>query len=276
MPTTNIQVDDALFTLLEAVYNTAKVNDIQWLLVGATARALLFEQIYGCKPGNRTSDVDFAVQVGTWNQYEALCQSFEQQGFIKLHQRTPAKRYQTNDNLLFDLLPFGGIEIREKEVYWPPNNDELMTVRGFKSASLDAIATTVNNKLIIPLVSVPGLFALKVFAWEERHHQQRGRDASDLAYIINHINDVYSIPFMLDEHEEWVEQYDYDFQLAALAVLGISIAQMLDDSDQQHFKQILQFQIAQGEDSALARELKHYLVTLSSETVIRILKTIIS
>ena len=272
MPTANIRVDDALFTLLEAIYSTAKVNDIQWLLVGATARALLFEQIYECKPGNRTSDVDFAVQVGTWKQYEALCQSFEQQGFIKLHQRTPAKRYQTNDNLLFDLLPFGGIEIREKEVYWPPNNDELMTVRGFRSASLDAIATTVNNRLIIPLVSVTGLFALKVFAWDERHHQQRGRDASDLAYIIN---DIYSIPFMLDEHEEWVQQNDYDFQLAALAVLGTKVSQMLDDSDQQYFKQIVQLQITQGADGPLARELKHYLVTLSSETIIRILKTII-
>lgn len=53
MLTTSIQVDKQLLTLLTAVSHTAKAHNIVWLLVGATARGLLFEKLYGCTPGAR-------------------------------------------------------------------------------------------------------------------------------------------------------------------------------------------------------------------------------
>lgn len=93
---------------------------------------------------------------------------------------------------MFDLVPYDGVENDNKQVFWPPGNDDVMTVRGFESAAKDAVNIIVNKTLTVPVVSPRGLCALKFFAWHERHAQHPGRDASDIAYLLRNIERLYS------------------------------------------------------------------------------------
>lgn len=74
METNEVKVDDALFEVLETFSNAADKINAPWLMIGATARIILLEKIYGWPPGLGTQDVDFAVQIGDWNHYGQLCE----------------------------------------------------------------------------------------------------------------------------------------------------------------------------------------------------------
>ena len=61
-----VEVDEALFEVLSVFSQAAESVETSWLLVGATARILLLENIYRLPQGRATQDVDFGVQVGDW------------------------------------------------------------------------------------------------------------------------------------------------------------------------------------------------------------------
>ena len=63
-----VEIDGALFEVLTVFSQAAEYVEASWLLVGATARILLLENIYGLPQGRATQDVDFGVQVGDWAQ----------------------------------------------------------------------------------------------------------------------------------------------------------------------------------------------------------------
>lgn len=111
-----VQVDDAFCEMLLSFSIVAEDENVPWLLVGATARVLLLEKIYGWTRGIATADTDFAVQVASWEHYETLCDRLIQKGNFKPLQR-PTKRFVTHHDLLFDLLPYGGVETDFKQVY---------------------------------------------------------------------------------------------------------------------------------------------------------------
>lgn len=63
------EVDSALFKVLAVFSNAAGQLGVPWLVIGATARVMLFEKVYGLPAGLATQDIDFAVQVGDWDHY---------------------------------------------------------------------------------------------------------------------------------------------------------------------------------------------------------------
>ncbi len=72
-----VQVDENFYEMLAAFSKAAKEANVPWLMVGATARVLLLEKIYGWPVGVATEDTDFAVQVENWAHYEKLCHLLE-------------------------------------------------------------------------------------------------------------------------------------------------------------------------------------------------------
>ncbi len=256
--TNEIRVDDNFFQLLESFSQAAEQENIPWLMVGATARVLLLEKLYGWEPGVRTEDIDFAVQVADWKQYEALCHRLASGGSFRPMQK-PAKRFETDQKLVFDLVPYGGVEEGIKQVYWPPHKDELMTVRGFRSAHEDAVKIMVNSKIDVPVISPRALVALKLFAWEERHQQEPGRDAKDLAYVLKNCLQLYPADVLHAEHEEALERNDYDSNLAAISVLGETVKDLLEQDDYEFLKNFISEELSQKDASVLARDLNKYL-----------------
>jgi len=270
--TNEIRIDDNFFHLLETFSQAAEQENIPWLMVGATARVLLLEKLYGWEPGVRTEDIDFAVQVADWKQYEALCHRLASSGSFRPMQK-PAKRFATDQKLVFDLVPYGGVEEGIKQVYWPPHKDDLMTVRGFRSAHEDAVKIRVNSKIDVPVISPRGLVALKLFAWEERHQQEPGRDAKDLAYVLKNCHQLYPVDMLHSEHEEALERNDYDPNLAAISVLGEAVKDLLDQDDYEFLKNVISEELTQEDASELARDLNKYLNHTDVNNVIKMLES---
>lgn len=273
MPDTEeVQVDDNFFNLLDLFSKAADMENVPWLLVGASARVLLLEKIYGWSEGVATADIDFAVQVKSWVHYDALCTQLKRFDEFEALQ-SPTKRFTAAHNLLFDLLPYGGVETEEKQVYWPPNNDELMTVRGFDRAHKDAIIVTVNEKLDVPVISPRGLCALKLFAWEERHTQHPGRDAKDLAYLFHNIERLYSAEILHTEYQDVLADNDYDIELAAVQQFGASVKELLEVEENKFLSIFLANEIDREDDSILVRNLHRYFPLNSIDRVVAIVKS---
>lgn len=252
-----VEVDKALFEVLSVFSQAAESVEASWLVVGATARILLLENIYGLPQGRATQDVDFGVQVGDWAQYKALCERLKEQG-VDSTARKPEKRFRTKQDMVFDLVPYGGVEDGKGRVFWPPEGDDVMTVSGFNSAAELAIKVVVNKQLTVPVISPCGLCELKLFAWEERHKQQPGKDAQDIAYIIRHIEALYPADKLFNDYMPAVEAADYNITQAGIFQLGADMAILLTDEEKQLLSALVENELAKQDDSVLCRELNRY------------------
>jgi len=264
-----VEVDKALFDVLSVFSQAAESVGASWLVVGATARILLLENIYGLPQGRATKDVDFGVQVGDWEQYKALCERLKKQGADSTA-RKPEKRFKTKQDMFFDLVPYGGVEDGKGRVFWPPDEDDVMTVSGFNSAAKVAIKVVVNKQIIVPVISPCGLCELKLFAWEERHKQQPEKDAQDIAYIIRHIEALYPADKLFSDYMPAVETADYNIPQAGIFQLGADMAKMLTDEEKQLLSTLVENELAQQGDSVLCRELQRY----SNDTIDATIETI--
>lgn len=270
--TESARIDENLYQLLSAFSEAASTENVPWMLVGATGRILLLEKVYGWPKGVATEDTDLAVQVDSWEHYEVLCKRLADLGVFRPMQK-PAKRFASQYDLLFDLLPYGGVETGIKQVYWPPNNDDLMTVRGFGCAHRDAIIVNVNDTLDVPVASPRGLCALKLFAWEERSRQHPGRDAKDLAYLFQNIERLYPLEALHADFNEALEAADYDPELAGLYQLGAEVKALLEEDETEFLAEFLAKELAQEDDSVLVRDMYRYYSAADIERVIKILKS---
>ncbi|HED16188.1 MAG TPA: hypothetical protein ENI64_05150 [Gammaproteobacteria bacterium] len=252
-----VEVDDALFEVLVAFSAAADKVKAPWIMVGATARILLLERIYGWPRGLATQDIDFGVQVKDWEHYKQLCEYISENNVLEA-ERTPTKRFRSRQNMAFDLVPYGGVENEHKQVFWPPHNDDVMTVRGFDVVACDAVSVIVNQKLMVSVVSPIGLCALKLFAWHERHTQHPGRDVKDIAYLYNNIELLYSSDKLFSEHLNAIEATDYQIQSAGLYQLGCDVGGLISEDDYRFLINVLSGELGEGEDSALCRELHRY------------------
>ena len=254
METESVKVDDALFEVLEAFSAAAEAVKAPWLIIGATARIMLLEHVYGWPPGLGTNDIDFGVQIGSWDHYRQLCE-FIIKGGASEAERTPTKRFRSKQEMIFDLVPYGGVENSKKQVFWPPHNDDVMTVRGFDAAASGAIPVIVNDKLTVPVVSPTGLCALKLFAWEERHAQHPGRDAKDIAYLLNNIESLYPADKLYRDYPDAIEAADYQIESAGNYQLGRDVKNLLSEDDYKFMINFLSDEMGKNEDSILCREL---------------------
>lgn len=265
------QVDAEFFEGLQVFADAASATGVPWLMVGATARILLLEKVYGWPTGDGTQDVDFAVLVGDWIHYEKLCARIAEQPVIETKGRL-VKRFQTRRGFPFDLLPYGGVEENDKQVFWPPNRDSLMTVRGFAGAGKDAIHVRVNGDLIVPVASPVGLCALKLFAWQERGAQQIGRDAKDVAYLFRHIERLLPREQLHEAHIGELEDADYDARLAALDVFGQQVATQLENDERVFMETVLSIELEQDTDARLVRDLNKHITANKPERIVEMLR----
>ena len=67
-----------------------------------------------------------------------------------------------------DIIPFRGVEQPPNAVAWPPEMTVLMSVTGYEEALAAAAEVQIDDNLVVPVISLPGLVVLKLFAWRDR------------------------------------------------------------------------------------------------------------
>lgn len=214
-------------SVIREINKAATALGLPVLLVGATARIILLENVIGLNAARATNDVDFAFALENWSQFEALKAhlakhaNFEQAKGIA--QRMIVHLPELKHHYIVDLIPFGKIENTPGTIAWPPDMSFIMNVAGFADALAASLAVTVSPDLTIQVASLPGIAMLKIFAWSDRG-QDNPKDATDLALLLRGYHEAGNGERIYEDAIATMEVLAYDIELAAAWLLGSDAA----------------------------------------------------
>jgi predicted nucleotidyltransferase len=180
-------LDPVTLEVLAAVDAAARGRRIRFFIAGAKARDILLHHVFGFDIERATRDLDLAVRVGSWDEFDAMKQALVKSGdFMTVHGMQQRLRYQGVYSL--DLVPFGGVE-EHGTVSWPPDYGSLMNMAGYRETLEHAVDVALGAQLTLPVAPLEGLAVLKLFAWLDRGIDDR-KDALDLALMLRHYSKI--------------------------------------------------------------------------------------
>lgn len=215
-------IDGLTVAIIREIHTAATALGHRAMLVGATARIILIENVCGLPTGRATKDVDFAFAMESWEQFEALRQRLIEQHGFEADPRVTHKLYYrpkgSAHGFPVDLVPFGPLGGEREEIRWPPEMKIVMNVAGFADALESAVSVEVDAHLRVAIASLPAIAVLKLFAWLDRH-QETEKDAIDLTALLRLYCEIeqeraYGIP------EDVFAGVGYDIELAGAWLLG--------------------------------------------------------
>jgi predicted nucleotidyltransferase len=245
---------DLLPQALTPVSRAASKLAQDWVLIGAAARDLILLQAGSDPSPRRTKDVDIAVCVETWAQHEAL-----RAELIHTHHATSddsaPQRLLLACGTPIDIVPFGGISA-EGAIQWPPDREWTLNVAGFEEALANCTLVILPGGLQVKTTSVHHILALKLMAWNDRHLSHPGRDAVDLALLMERATDFIELDELHDQHEHALQRHEWDPELASLDVLGQRLRDTLSPASTALVVDILRSQTLETGTLTLVRELR--------------------
>lgn len=211
-----------LARLIAAVRKAA--GDTPLLLIGAAARDLLLVHAHGVPVERATEDTDVALAVPDWQTFFDVREALIADGFTG---GGPPHRLWLGDQRL-DIIPFGGVEGRDRSIAWPPEGDDVMNVLGCAEALATSIAVRLPGGVSVEVASLAAQALLKVVAWEDRKYTDPGRDAADLWMFLRHYADAGNQDRIYgDEGEAAFAAFGFEVETAGAWLLGRDAREVL-------------------------------------------------
>jgi len=214
------KIDQGTLQLLALINQVAVEMGVEYLVAGATARDLVMHYGYGARIQRATEDLDFAIQIESWDSFTEIKDRLIANGFTE--RRSP-QRVVSPAGMPVDIVPFGGIADKNSNIQWPPSGDIEMDVAGFDEAHRSAIQVLIQQDPLIqiPVASPQGLALLKLIAWDDRDHDLRPKDAKDLAYLLESYQSVGEVTDRIYDIDGLMQRYDWDIDQGSAHLLGI-------------------------------------------------------
>jgi len=228
-------IEKTTLTLLREVDEALGALGLEYFLAGAMARDLLLTHVFGLTIHRATEDVDFAVAVKDWDEFEATKRAMENRQFVR-DKKMNHRLYK--DDVPVDIIPFGGVESSEKTIAWPPDLSNVMTVAGYREAYDTAEEVRVESGLVLRVVSLPGLAALKIFAWDDRG-LATSKDAEDFMTLLRSYPDAGNEPRLYGDAYDAMESVNYRMDLAGARLLGHDVRRMTTDDTRTRLSEVL-------------------------------------
>jgi predicted nucleotidyltransferase len=215
------RIDRFNLEILIGIKETANKLNIDFFLVGATVRDYILNYVYNIPIYRATNDIDFAICVRNWEEYNNLVNAIEKMGYKKNERILHRYSYK---GMIIDFIPFGAITLEKKTIVWPDKDAKEMNVIGFQEAYKNAeeLLIQADPPLTIKTASVESLFMLKIFAWHERDLDIRVKDAKDIYLIISTYLDAGNRDRFYDEHFDIFEEV-IDYEYGGARLLGRDI-----------------------------------------------------
>lgn len=240
--------------LLDELIPVFQKLEIKFFVIGATARDIIME-LHGEKSGRRTQDIDIAIAVDKWEEFKTIENEIIQlPDFEKDPKQQQRFLYLTDFQL--DIVPYGGITTAEDKIFWPPDQSFAMTVLGFEEAEKDLVRVKIDDTLEIDIVSLAGIFILKLVAWKDRHHKGN-KDADDMGFILLNYLNIHEERAVMEHYEEVYEIESFTVTKAGAALLGIDVNILLsgNDTNKAKLKAIIKAEINAKENSVLFNQI---------------------
>lgn len=213
---------------------------ISVLLVGAGARIVVFDKRYNIQ-GRVTFDLDFAVKVDSWSDFQLLSLQMTQ-GTNPLFQATRIQHRFVHlaTGILVDIVPFGGIGQPNQEIEWSDGNQ--MSIFGLEEAYYTAELQQIED-VEIKVINILAIIVLKLIAWSNR---KAVKDLKDVYFIlVNYTDDN-----ILIERINEIPQGLVGYREIPAFILGYDIKNTFSQSLIDKINQIL-VQILQKQNSLL-------------------------
>lgn len=223
-PRPDRQVNQITCSVIREVKNAVTGLGLDIFLVGATARVILLENVFGLRTGRATHDIDFAFAVENWDQFQAikdrLTSTFRFEEVRGETQRLICRPANMEHRFVVDLIPFGGLESSKNTIAWPPPDMSIMmNVAGYRDANASAVQVEIEPGIVISIASIPGIAVLKLFAWVDRG-QENPKDAIDLVTLLRQYNAAGNQERVYEDAIAALEAVEYDIELAGAWLLG--------------------------------------------------------
>ncbi|BCS84684.1 MULTISPECIES: hypothetical protein [Prevotella] len=186
--------NDALYDTLKAISDCVTGLGLKLYVVGATARDLMMKLLDEYPSKRKTKDLDVAIALSDWSQFENLSKILQKNYFRK----DPANQKfyyegETHDNdYEVDVVPFGDIAGEDETLLWPPEDEKAMSVKCFTEVMNKSMPITINKLFNINIATLAGQFLIKLDAWNDRHTAEyNSKDADDMFLILSKYHDAY-------------------------------------------------------------------------------------
>jgi predicted nucleotidyltransferase len=153
------------------------------------------------------------------------------------------------------VIPFGEIARLDQNIYWPPEETPVMSVSGFAAMAKKALTIVLDGEFPMGVASLPGLFVLKLAAWNDRH-LVNNKDADDIAGLLDEYLDI-NLERSVIEHADIYESHDFTTFTAGAILMARDIrGHLADDLPlREEVGRILLEEIDAKEQSKLIRQI---------------------
>lgn len=250
--------DNLLYDTLKALVAGYEEMELPLYVVGASARDMAMRVLGLPKPERTTTDLDVAILLQDWSQYDRLSKILEDRYFQKdpAKQRFWYKGPNNENDYEVDVVPFGGVAKNEM-VAWPPEGNPVMSVRCFVDVMRFADKVIVDDTFVVWMAPISGQLLIKLDAWLDRH-LKKDTDASDMMYLLKNVYGAYVAVKEPLPREVNLEDADFDVIVAGAQWMAAELRTMLTIEHRLYYSEILEKELAQEESSALMQDLVRY------------------
>lgn len=227
---------------------------IDYYLIGAYAKAVWYSATN--KQIRQTKDIDFAVLVGSQQEYERLkTYLLDNHKFQLISYNTFGLR--SNEGIYVDLLPFGDIEA-EGNVVVNLEGSIILSVAGFSEVYLSGTEMIrLSEGGVFKVATLPAIVMLKLIAYDDRP-EQRLKDADDISNILTHYFDLQA-EIVYEFHSDlFSNENERELIEIAAIVIGREMKKIIGSTSKlsNRIESILKTEIALFEKSAFVRQMK--------------------
>ena len=261
--------NNLLYDTLKALSKVMYDLQLDVYVVGALARDIAMEILKMPPSPRRTADLDVAIALKDWSQFELLKEQLLKNNFVKgkPKQRFYYKGEDGNNDYEIDIVPFGKLETDEK-VAWPPEGNPEMSVKCFKDVMNIADTVVIDDTIIVKMAPLSGQFLIKFDTWIDRH-LLTDKDAADMLYIMDNFYLAY-VSFkqpVPDEVQETSERFD--LLNGGARWIACDMREFLTNEHLQFYTNQLQEQIELDENSPLIRTMSNKYSASDSHMIVR-------
>lgn len=246
--------------------------NVDFYVIGATARDIILSNLHDLVPERKTDDLDIAIAISDWSQFQSIEENLPKiEGFAKSKEQK--QRFIYKRIYVIDIVPFGDVAEDDGNIYWPPDETIAMSVWGFPEMANSTISVEIDGEFSIQIASLPGLFILKLAAWKDRH-LSGSKDAYDMALLLTNYLDI-NIERAVKEHYDLYEMDEFDKVIAGaqLMVRDVKLLIRYNEKTSEYLRGILIKEIELAEESQLINQLVEADASLQYEQVLACLES---
>jgi len=248
------KIDDSYIEPIIEIKDSAEILQIKFFIIGAFARDIIMEYFHQIKAPRMTMDIDLAVRVSSWNQFDSLMTELESSGEFK--RAKEKQRIIYKNKVIIDVVPFGDISNEDEKISWPPDNEISMSVLGFNEIYNNSATVRLKSSppLEIKIPTLPGLAVLKLLSWRD-NYPNRPKDAEDLFFILTNY-EYTDIENKLYESElSLLESEDFDNQTAGIILLGKEMKIISSGKIVKYIREILENETSENSNFNLIKDI---------------------